>query len=89
MYRKLSDPSMDENASKKARYEAGETKTIKGTVVLMKKNFLDLTDAKDAVVDQIDEILGHKVSLQLISAVNTDVGMIYFSSFFESYTLAI
>ncbi|KAK6804967.1 hypothetical protein RDI58_002751 [Solanum bulbocastanum] len=73
MYRKLSDPSMDENASKKARYEAGETKTIKGTVVLMKKNFLDLTDAKDAVVDQIDEILGHKVSLQLISAVNTDV----------------
>ncbi|KAK4739249.1 hypothetical protein R3W88_002946 [Solanum pinnatisectum] len=64
---------MDENASKKARYEAGETKTIKGTVVLMKKNFLDLTDAKDAVVDQIYEILGYKVSLQLISAVNTDV----------------
>ncbi|KAK4378958.1 hypothetical protein RND71_000820 [Anisodus tanguticus] len=73
MSRKLSDPSMDENASKKARYEAGETKTIKGTVVLMKKNFLDLTDAKDAVVDQMDEILGHKVSLQLISSVNTDL----------------
>lgn len=40
----------------------------------MKKNFLDLDDVKASVVDRVDEILGHKVSLQLISAVNADPG---------------
>lgn len=51
-----------------------ETTKVKGTVVLMKKNFLDLDDVKASVVDRVDEILGHKVSLQLISAVNADPG---------------
>ncbi|XP_019230722.1 PREDICTED: probable linoleate 9S-lipoxygenase 5 [Nicotiana attenuata] len=59
MSRKLSNPSK-------------KTKKVKGTAVLMKKNFLDLDDAKASVVDRVDEILGHKVSLQLISAVNAD-----------------
>ncbi|XP_060219159.1 probable linoleate 9S-lipoxygenase 5 [Lycium barbarum] len=38
----------------------------------MKRNFLDLDDVKASVVDRVDEILGHKVSLQLISAVHAD-----------------
>ncbi|XP_009790810.1 probable linoleate 9S-lipoxygenase 5 [Nicotiana sylvestris] len=59
MSRKLSNPSK-------------KTTNVKGTVVLMKKNFLDLDDVKASVVDRVDEVLGHKVSLQLIGAVNAD-----------------
>ncbi|MCE0481750.1 hypothetical protein HAX54_039745 [Datura stramonium] len=51
---------------------AGESKKVKGTIVLMKKKFWDLDDVKASVVDRVDEILGHKVSLQLISSVNAD-----------------
>ncbi|XAR52600.1 Linoleate 9S-lipoxygenase [Bertholletia excelsa] len=49
-----------------------EGKKIKGTVVLMKKNVLDFNDFNASVVDRLHELVGQKVSLQLISAVNGD-----------------
>ncbi|KAL3516082.1 hypothetical protein ACH5RR_022984 [Cinchona calisaya] len=45
---------------------------IKGTVVLMKKYVLDFNDFNASVVDRLDEFLGKKVSLQLISSVKGD-----------------
>ncbi|XP_027107693.1 probable linoleate 9S-lipoxygenase 5 [Coffea arabica] len=53
---------------------SGNNKKIKGTVVLMKKNVLDLNDFNASFLDGIHELLGQKVSLQLISAVNVDQG---------------
>ncbi|KAL6517807.1 Lox4p [Orobanche minor] len=51
--------------------EGGERK-IKGKVVLMKKNVLDFNDLSASVLDTVHELVGQKVSLQLISSVNTD-----------------
>ena len=51
-----------------------EGKKIKGTVLLMKKSVLDFDDLKASVLDGLHELLGNKVSLQLISAVNGDPG---------------
>ncbi|KAF3653017.1 putative linoleate 9S-lipoxygenase 5 [Capsicum annuum] len=65
-YQKLSD------ISRMKISEDGESKKVKGTVVLMKRNFFDLHDVKASIVDRVDEILGHKVYLQLISAVQAD-----------------
>ncbi|KAM1490433.1 hypothetical protein ACFXTO_033560 [Malus domestica] len=47
-------------------------KKIKGTVVLMKKNVLELNDLKASFLDRFHELRGKKVSLQLISSVNCD-----------------
>ncbi|KAJ6359790.1 hypothetical protein OIU77_003903 [Salix suchowensis] len=47
-------------------------KKIRGNVVLMKKNLLDLTDLNASFQDLRDELLGQKVSLQLISAVSSE-----------------
>jgi len=56
-------------------------KKVKGKVVLMKKNVLDFTDIKAAVVDEVIELLGEKVSFQLISSsVHDDPGQYFFSS---------
>ncbi|KAM4108358.1 hypothetical protein ACB094_03G039400 [Castanea mollissima] len=52
----------DENGNKK----------VEGTVVLMKKNVLDFNDFNASVLDGVHELLGQKVSFQLISAVNGD-----------------
>lgn len=49
-----------------------ESMKIKGSVVVMKKNLFELNDVTATFRDGLDEILGHKVSLQLISAVNTE-----------------
>nr|AQZ55551.1 9-lipoxygenase [Mangifera indica]AQZ55556.1 9-lipoxygenase [Mangifera indica] len=43
-----------------------------GTVVLMKKNFLDFNDLSASVIDRVDELVGKRVSLQLVSAFNSD-----------------
>ncbi|CAL5330237.1 unnamed protein product [Camellia sinensis] len=51
----------------------GNDKKIKGTVVLMKKNVLDFNDFNASILDRVHELLGQKVSLQLISAVNADL----------------
>ncbi|GLT76826.1 hypothetical protein SLA2020_484620 [Shorea laevis] len=56
-----------------AKGDVGEMKMkIKGTVVLMKKNVLDLTDVKASVLDRFHECFGKGVSLQLVSATHTD-----------------
>lgn len=52
---------------------------IKGSVVLMKKNLFELNDVTASFHDRLDEILGHKVSLQLISAVNLDTQGMFFT----------
>lgn len=52
-------------------------KKIKGRVVLMKKNVLDFNDFSASAVDRLDEFLGRKVSLQLISSVNADPGFFF------------
>lgn len=49
-----------------------EIKKIKGTVVLMKKNVLDFNDFNASVLDRVDELLGQRISLQLVSADNID-----------------
>ncbi|KAH7847234.1 hypothetical protein Vadar_023536 [Vaccinium darrowii] len=49
-------------------------KKIRGTVVLMKKNVLDFNDFNASILDRVHELLGEKVSLQLVSAVNADPG---------------
>ncbi|OMO61205.1 Lipoxygenase [Corchorus capsularis] len=61
---KTQDKSMEE--------EIMEKKKIKGTVVLMKKNVLDMNDLKASLFDRVHELFGKGVSLQLISAENTD-----------------
>lgn len=48
--------------------EAEEKKKIKGTVVLKKKNVMDVTDVGASVIDRIYELCGKGVSLQLISS---------------------
>ncbi|KAF5454041.1 hypothetical protein F2P56_023738 [Juglans regia] len=50
----------------------GDKKKIEGTVVLMRKNVLDFNDFNASILDGFHELLGHRVSLQLISAVNGD-----------------
>ncbi|KAK8622446.1 hypothetical protein V6N13_117359 [Hibiscus sabdariffa] len=49
-----------------------KTKTIKGRVVLMKKNLTDMTDPAASLLDRVRELLHHRVSLQLISATQVD-----------------
>ncbi|KAL8100220.1 putative linoleate 9S-lipoxygenase 5 [Apium graveolens] len=49
-----------------------ETKKIRGTVVLMKKNILDLSDLGSSFLDRVHELMGRGVSLQLISSVHVD-----------------
>lgn len=51
-----------------------EGRTIKGTVILTKKNVLDFNDFNASILDKFHELFGRKVSLQLISAVNADPG---------------
>lgn len=51
-----------------------EQKKIKGTVVLMKKNVMDVTDIGASFLDRLRELFRKGVSLQLISAVHADPG---------------
>lgn len=46
---------------------------IKGKVVLMKKNLLEFTDLAASVLDRFSELVGNRVSFQLISADNGQV----------------
>lgn len=59
------DDHDDNNGNKKLKCEQ-----IKGTVVLMKKNVLDFNDFHASFLDRFHELLGRKVTLQLISAVH-------------------
>ncbi|KAK4478086.1 hypothetical protein RD792_017351 [Penstemon davidsonii] len=49
-----------------------ERRKIKGSVVLMKKNVVDVTDVGASLLDRFHEVFGKGVSLQLISAVHFD-----------------
>lgn len=42
-------------------------KKIKGTVVLMKKNVLDLNDFGASFLDRVYELFGKRISIKLIS----------------------
>ena len=53
---------------------------IKGTVVLMKNNVLDLNALHSTAIDTVFEFLGQQVTLQLVSAETADSGQ-SFSSF--------
>lgn len=70
------DQPSDDNGSKWTKHEVAEIKMIKGTVLLMRKNLLDFNDLKASLVDKFAEFRGHKISLQLISAVNGDPGQL-------------
>ncbi|XP_061348489.1 probable linoleate 9S-lipoxygenase 5 [Gastrolobium bilobum] len=48
--------------------------SIRGRVVLMKKNVLDINDLGASLLDRLHEFVGQRVSLQLISAVQVDPG---------------
>uniref|UniRef100_M1D4M8 Lipoxygenase n=1 Tax=Solanum tuberosum TaxID=4113 RepID=M1D4M8_SOLTU len=50
-------------------------KKVRGTVVLMKKNVLDLTDVGASLLDRFHEVIGKGVSLQLISADHAEPGI--------------
>ncbi len=67
----------------------GSNKKIEGTVVFMKKNVLDFNDFNASVIDSVKELLGQRVSLQLISAVNGDPGnyFLIFSNFNNASTI--
>ncbi|XP_026448665.1 probable linoleate 9S-lipoxygenase 5 [Papaver somniferum] len=49
-----------------------QTVKVKGTVVLMKKNTLDMTDYGASILDRVHELCGKGVCLQLISSDNAD-----------------
>ncbi|PON76420.1 Lipoxygenase [Parasponia andersonii] len=49
-----------------------DNRRIQGTVVLMKKNVLDFNDFHASILDRVHELVGKRVSLQLISSVNGD-----------------
>ena len=51
---------------------ANKNARLKGTVVLMRKNVLDLNDFGATVIDGISEFLGKGVTCQLISSTLVD-----------------
>lgn len=54
--------------------EAWKNGKIAGSVVLMKKNVLDLSDFNASLLDGVHELLGLGVSFQLVSSTHTDPG---------------
>lgn len=62
-------------------------KEIKGRVVLMKKSLLYFPDIKSSIADRVYELLGKRVSIQLISASIPDPGQLLFLflSFFTGF----
>lgn len=56
----------------KQRVASGGGKKIEGTVVLMKKNVVEVADLGALVIDDLHELFGNRVSLQLVSARNSD-----------------
>ncbi|KAJ0080261.1 hypothetical protein Patl1_22617 [Pistacia atlantica] len=70
MFHKIIDAvTGHDSGGKKMKCHKGECRNIKGTVVLMKKNVLDFNDFNASVLDRFHELLGKRVSLQLVSAV--------------------
>ncbi|KAI3810544.1 hypothetical protein L1987_20162 [Smallanthus sonchifolius] len=71
---------MDNMFQKVAKLLLGEdygrkTKTtVKGKVVLMKKNVLDFNDLGASVLDRAHELFGQHISIQFISVTHADSG---------------
>ncbi|XP_050375020.1 probable linoleate 9S-lipoxygenase 5 [Argentina anserina] len=61
-----------QKSNEKPNQKVSESKKIRGTVVLMKKNVLDFNDMKASLLDRIHEFLGKGVSMQLISATHPE-----------------
>ncbi|XP_031474199.1 probable linoleate 9S-lipoxygenase 5 [Nymphaea colorata] len=59
------------NKSKKKETKMGNIR-VEAVVVLQMKNVLDFNDFHASFLDGFKELLGHRVSLQLVSAVQTD-----------------
>lgn len=55
---------------------------INGEVVLHKVAFLNLTDYSATVADEISELMGKKISLELVSSDLMDPGIIYSANCF-------
>ena len=55
-------------------HHGSKKEKIGGRVVLMKKNVLDFNDFNASILDGLHELLGKKISFQLVSAVNPDPG---------------
>ncbi|XP_010556753.1 PREDICTED: linoleate 9S-lipoxygenase 5, chloroplastic-like [Tarenaya hassleriana] len=53
---------------------ASKMTMIQGEVVVMKKNVLDFKDVMASVLDRVHELLGRRVTLQLVSSVQPDPG---------------
>ncbi|KAI8561382.1 hypothetical protein RHMOL_Rhmol04G0334700 [Rhododendron molle] len=60
------------NQTKAIENNGGGRKRIKGKVVLMKKNLLDMNDLGASFLDRLHELFGKGVSLQLVSANHAD-----------------
>ncbi|KAL8234443.1 hypothetical protein R6Q59_020543 [Mikania micrantha] len=81
------------NTKKSAEHETEvpiKKKKIKGTVVLMKKNVLDLNDFGSSFLDWVYEMFNKRVSIQLISSTHCDPlngsnGMIGKPAFIEDW----
>ncbi|KAI3750475.1 hypothetical protein L2E82_11028 [Cichorium intybus] len=60
-------------------------KNIKGTVVLMKKNVLDVNDFRASILDQVYEIFGKRISIKLIT-IATVIFFLYNNIFVISFS---
>ncbi|XP_008777614.1 linoleate 9S-lipoxygenase 6-like [Phoenix dactylifera] len=72
----------------------GAQGNVEGTVVLMKKNVLDITDFGATLLDDVHELLGQGVSLQLVSATvgdpnNGNRGIVGKPAYLESYITSL
>lgn len=54
--------------------DGGKKTTVKGKVVLMKKNVLDFNDLGASVIDGALELLGQHISIQFISVTRAGRG---------------
>ena len=74
MLGKLLETVCGKNRDTPIEIENGERPKIKGTVVLMKKNILDVKDVGASILDRLHELFHRGVSIQLVSADQIDPG---------------
>lgn len=60
--------------------DASSTVKIKGTVVLIKSNVLGFNDFKDSLLDGLHELVGNRVSFDLVSATVGDPSQFFSTS---------
>ncbi|KAL3505902.1 hypothetical protein ACH5RR_031284 [Cinchona calisaya] len=72
MLEKLLEMVCGRNRDRPIEITNGESTKIKGTVVLMEKNVLDMKDISASLLDRVHELFNKGVSIQLISADLTD-----------------